>query len=58
MVRASDAAAAGRAAARAVSLEPSQSKPERKRKLPLPALNPEMQGATAAASVLMGLSKS
>ena len=39
-------------------MEPSQSKAERKRKLPLPALNPEMQGATAAASVLMGLSKS
>ena len=40
MVRASDAAAAGRAAVRAVSLEPSQSKAERKRKAPLPALHP------------------
>ena len=55
MVRASDAVAAGRAAVRAVSLEPSQSKAERKRKAPLPALHPETQGATAAASALMGL---
>ena len=58
MVRASDAVAAGRAAVRAVSLEPSQSKAERKRKAPLPALHPETQGATAAASALMGLKPS
>ena len=42
------------AAVSAVSFSPSQAKAERKRKAPLPPLNPELQGAAAAAGAVLG----
>ena len=53
-VQGTAAEASAMAAVSAVSFSPSQAKAERKRKAPLPPLNPELQGAAAAAGAVLG----